>query len=91
MSDIPLLDRCLTPSERKRLFKRAPPTMRGHAGKPGSGPAGETCKTCQHLVRKRMSKVYLKCELTLQNWTGGAGTDVKAGDAACDKWSAKTE
>jgi hypothetical protein len=58
----------------------------GHAALPGTGPAGETCKTCEHLVRKEMSGTYLKCGLMRAYWTGGQGTDVRLKDAACRRW-----
>lgn len=63
--------------------------MRGHADRPGTGPAGETCGSCASLHRNHMAKVYLKCLLTRAKWTGGGGTDVRARDAACSKWTAK--
>lgn len=58
----------------------------GHAALPGTGPAGETCRSCLHLVRKEMSRTYLKCGLMQAYWTGGGWTDVRAGDAACRRW-----
>jgi hypothetical protein len=61
----------------------------GHAAVPGTGPAGETCGSCEHLVRKTMSKTYLKCGIMVAYWTGGEGTDVRAGDAACRRWMAR--
>ena len=61
----------------------------GHAALPGTGPAGETCGSCKHLYRKLMAKTYLKCELMHAHWTGGEGTDVRAGDAACRRWEVK--
>lgn len=82
-------DLALTPAERRRLERGAKP-KRGHAAPPGTGPAGETCGSCANLIRKRMSKTYLKCELTRIVWTGGAGTDVRARDPACSRWE-KTE
>ena len=87
---IPLLDRVLTPSERKALNKKAP-KRKGHPRTPGTGPDGESCKTCEHLVRRQLSKTYLKCGLMRDNWSGGAATDVKAGDSACEKWKAKND
>lgn len=78
------LDRALTPLERKRL--KAKPRKTGHVMPPGTGPAGETCGTCKHLHRNHMSKTYLKCSLNRSKWTGGAGSDVRAGDAACKLW-----
>lgn len=58
----------------------------GHAAVPGTGPAGETCGGCSHLVRKHLAKTYLKCGLMSAHWTGGEGTDVRAGDPACRRW-----
>jgi len=78
----------LTPDQRKKL-KRREPIPSGHAMPPGTGPTGETCGSCKHLVRKSMAKVYLKCGLTRQCWTGGRKTDVRARDSACIKWESK--
>lgn len=87
MSDMFGLERALTPKERKKLSgKRTDPIPHGHAWKPGTGPAGETCGSCKHLYRKRMGKTYFKCELTRSHWTGGKATDIRARDAACKKW-----
>jgi len=81
-------DFAMTPQERRRLFKTPAKYKTGHAAAIGSGPAGETCGSCEHLFRNRMAKTYLKCDLMRSVWTGGAGTDVRAGDAACSKWEA---
>ena len=62
------------------------PRRRGHAAIPGTGPQGETCRTCVHLVRRQRAKTYLKCDLV--KWTSGAGTDVRAKDPACSRWEA---
>ena len=72
VADLFNLDRALTPDERKRL--RARDTAKGYAAIPGTGPAGETCGSCAHLVRKEMAKVYRKCGLMQAHWTGGAGS-----------------
>lgn len=66
--------------------KRKSPKPSGHAARPGSGPAGETCGSCAHLVRKKMAKTYLKCGLMEAHWTRGGKTDLRARDAACAKW-----
>jgi len=63
----------------------------GYAAVPGTGPAGETCGSCDHLVRKQMSRAYLKCGLMKAHWTGGSGSDVLARAAACRRWEAKSE
>jgi len=75
----------LLPSERKKLL-HGRPRKSGHAAPIASGPAGETCGSCRHMHHNRMANVYLKCELMRATWTGGPGTDVRAGDAACAKW-----
>jgi hypothetical protein len=59
---------------------------KGYVSTPGSGPAGETCKTCRHIVRIELGRTYLKCELNSHNWTHGKGSDIKAGSPACAKW-----
>lgn len=72
------------------LAKRQPKQKRnGYAMIPGSGPAGETCKTCEHLTRKVMSGTFLKCGLMVARWTGGFGTDVLARSPACKLWEKK--
>lgn len=76
----------LSPADKKRVFASLKLKKTGHAWMPGTGPDGETCSTCKHLVRKTMSKTYLKCGLMRTTWTGGSGTDVKANDPACKKW-----
>jgi len=69
--------------------KRKDPLPRGHIMPPGTGAKGETCGSCEHLARKQMSKIYLKCELNRARWTGGRATDVRAKDQACSKWEVK--
>lgn len=59
---------------------------RGYAAAPGTGPEGETCRTCRHLVRKRLAGTYRKCGLMKSVWTAGAVTDVLAGSPACRMW-----
>ena len=64
----------------------SPPQRRGHAGQPGNGPDGETCKSCQYYTLIMYAKAYRKCGLNQANWTHGAATDIRAGDPACEKW-----
>lgn len=78
------LDRAMMPAERKRL--RGARTPKGYPALPGTGPAGQTCASCHHLVRKQMANTYLKCELMRAHWTGGGATDVRAGSPACRRW-----
>jgi hypothetical protein len=81
-------DRALTPAERHRMNAKPAGNPKGYAAMPGTGPAGETCKSCGHLYRNRLAKTYLKCGLMKAHWTGGAGTDVLARSPACRNWSA---
>lgn len=57
--------------------------QRGYAAPPGTGPAGETCASCQHIMR---TEKYRKCSLNRARWTGGPGSDILARAAACSKW-----
>lgn len=75
-----LLRQKVLAKERDRL------RIRGHAAPPGTGPAGETCKTCQHYAHVQHASSYRKCGLMRARWTGGPGTDIRAGDPACSKW-----
>jgi len=76
-------DRALTPAERKKM--RGVGTAKGYAALPGTGPAGETCGSCDHLYRHR-----LKCELMKSYWTGGHCSDVLGRSPACKRWSKAT-
>lgn len=74
-------------SEQSKLAAQRKAMKKGmYADVPGTGPAGETCKSCKHIYRRQMASVYLKCEMTQAYWTGGPGTDIKAGSPACSKW-----
>jgi hypothetical protein len=67
-----------------------PVPRRGHAGTPGKGPAGETCGSCNNFVKWHEHDPYArprKCLLTRPKWTRSAGTDVRASDPACERWS----
>ena len=76
-----------TPRARTR-----PPKKTGYAARPGTGPEGETCKTCEHYVRVSYhGKLWRKCFLMRRFWTHGPGTDIKAGSPACRKWAQKED
>lgn len=59
-----------------------------YAALPGTGPAGETCGSCEHCHRAWNGR-YRKCALLRNRWTGGPGTDIKARSPACAKWEAE--
>jgi hypothetical protein len=69
--------------------KRREPRPAGYGGIPGTGPAGEKCRTCIHHVRVRLAKDYHKCELARAKWTGGAKSDIRLRTPACSRWAAK--
>lgn len=58
---------------------------RGYAAPPGGGPAGETCATCEHIVRYLR---FRKCDLRRRAWSHGRGTDILATAPACKSWEA---
>ena len=63
----------------------------GYAAPPGSGPKGETCRTCLHFTRIRYAGTYRKCGLMRQHWTHGQGTDILARAPACNRWEKPDE
>lgn len=76
----------MTPAERRKVTRRDP-EPRGYAARPGTGPAGETCRTCRHnVVTEHAAKPYHKCELMRRVWTGGRATDILVRSPACSQW-----
>lgn len=64
------------------------PRKRGHAARPGGGPAGETCGSCGHRVSVvGGKKTFSKCALNKRNWTHGSGSDITRKDPACALWA----
>lgn len=66
--------------------KRKPTQANGYAAKPGTGPEGETCKTCNHHIIRSCGKNYHKCELLGKHLTRGTGTDIRVRSPACSYW-----
>lgn len=60
---------------------------RGSFAPIGSGPAGETCKTCKHSYCRKMGNTYWKCDLVKA--TGSPKTDIRLKWAACRGWEKK--
>lgn len=66
--------------------KKRDESARGYASRPGSGPEGETCRTCKHIARLEHAKTYLKCALIKHGWTASPRTDIRAKSPACQLW-----
>ena len=74
-----------TAVERKRERRRAQEKPKGYAAPPGSGPAGETCRTCKHSYRRDGSRRnFWKCQLIKA--TKGPGSDIRVRSPACSRW-----
>jgi hypothetical protein len=77
----------VTVEEARRLMKRKGTQKRGYAAIPGTGPIGETCKTCKHYESVGGgSRSFPKCGLMRGDWTHGPGTDILARAPACRSW-----
>lgn len=66
--------------------KRRKTVLRGYAAAPGTGPKGETCRSCTHYALRQMGGTYRKCAKVKERWTGGPGTDILARSPACAYW-----
>lgn len=71
--------------------RRNPNTPCGYAAAPGTGPAGETCRTCMHAVGLRYGRTYWKCAKVRHKWTGGRRTDIRLKSPACSAWEARSD
>lgn len=58
--------------------------VRGYAAHPGTGPAGESCRTCKHLGGHSRGRRWYKCSLV--KMTLGPGTDIRLKSPACWRW-----
>ena len=67
-----------------RPKKKRDESARGSAAPIGTGPAGETCRTCAHVRSHTTAKTYYKCALVKA--TCGPKTDIRLKWAACSKW-----
>ena len=63
---------------------------KGYAAKPGTGPDGETCRTCRHATCHDWgNRNYWKCGLRKASWTRGTASDIRLKSPACELWAAK--
>lgn len=67
--------------------KKRDETPKGYAARPGSGPAGETCKTCASACRT--GGRYWKCAVIKHNWSRSYATDIRLKSPACSYWKPK--
>lgn len=81
----------VTVEDARRLLKaKAKPQKRGYAAPPGTGPVGETCRSCiSYRSVNGGSKSFTKCELMRAAWTHGYGTDILARAPACREWKSR--
>ena len=63
----------------------------GTPARPGSGPEGETCRTCANLFcwHWRGNRRYYKCKIIQHRWTSSYGTDIRLKYPACRFWKSK--
>jgi hypothetical protein len=67
--------------------KGRPLTRRCTPALSGTGPEGETCRSCRHYTRDQYHDyVYRKCGLMRHAWSRGEGTDIRAKWPACACW-----
>jgi hypothetical protein len=80
----PIVEPTPRPSVRKSTIPN------GYADIPGTGPAGQTCRSCAHYTHTSWTaNKYRKCRLMQPKWTRGPGTDILARSPACRKWERK--
>lgn len=77
------------PEDRDLFGEPVKDPMRLHNGaypyRPGTGPAGETCKGCANATsRGHNGRTYWKCALVQP--THGPGTDIRLKTPACRAW-----
>jgi hypothetical protein len=66
---------------------RKTPAPKGYPATPGTGPIGETCKSCEFACGTGHSeRTYYKCELLRKHWSRGPGTDIVLKSPACRFW-----
>lgn len=77
----PLRERITGDGKRKEIPK-------GYAARPGSGPAGETCKTCEfkYRIEIRSGKMFWKCLKMKHIWSSCYASDIRLKSPACSFW-----
>ena len=78
------------PDPREVPHKKRRYTVGGYAQRPGSGPVGETCRSCAHATKWNTDTAaggFWKCVLIKP--TRGPGTDIRLKSPACAYWKSK--
>lgn len=61
--------------------------VKGYAARPGTGPPGETCRSCRYSApHGHGTRTFWKCDLVRP--TSGPGTDIRLKSPACARWQA---
>lgn len=77
-----------TMEELRRLLPVVGEKRRGlYAAAPGTGPAGKTCRSCDHVRHMRPGK-HPKCGLT--NFTHGDATTIRTSTPACRHYAERS-
>lgn len=59
----------------------------GYPEPPGSGPPGETCRTCEHRMKLRAgNKKFYKCDKNRHRWGNSTASDIVLKTPACRLW-----
>lgn len=83
----------------EQVVERAPSgrksSANGYPAPPGTGPVGETCKTCEHKIKVNGgNKDYWKCHKFTSpsrigqkwQWSGCTSSDIRLKAPACRLW-----
>ena len=87
-----IIDKAWLDAHPGALTRSRKSNFKGYAAIPGTGPTGETCKTCEHHTHGNCDTAkggFQKCALMRSFWTRGPGTDIKASSPACKHWQKK--
>lgn len=80
----------MTLADRRRALRRASEQPCGYAASPGTGPEGETCRSCAHAVEQwqlgARDRRWWKCALAQARWTRSIRTDIRLKSPACRNW-----
>lgn len=79
----------MTPQQRRKALgiKRAQ-QAKGYYAAPGTGPDGESCRTCKHATPVHAHRTWWKCALAKPRWSHSVGTDIRLKSPACVGWKA---